>query len=74
MILLFLLVSFTVNLFLSFSFYLILRGIFIPIKKNKGMKLENLKFQDLILLPIVGLTIDVARSLGFILGNLSKSK
>ena len=38
------------------------------------MKLENLKFQDLILLPIVGLTIDVARSLGFILGNLSKSK
>ena len=52
LILLFLLVSFTVNLFLSFSFYLILRGIFIPIKKNKGMKLENLKFQDLILLPM----------------------
>ena len=68
MILMFLLVLFTANIFLFFSFYIILRAIFIPLKKNKGMKLKNLKFQDLLLLPIVGLTIDIARSFGFILG------
>ncbi len=74
MILMFLLVLFTANIFLFFSFYIILRAILIPLKKNKGMKLKNLKFQDLLLLPIVGITIDIARSFGFILGYLSKSK
>lgn len=62
----------TNNIIVFFSIYLILRTVVIPLKKNKELFKKNLKPLDFLLLPFMGLTIDIARSLGFVSGYLKK--
>ncbi len=65
---------FTNNIILFFLIYLIFRTIIIPLKKNKGLLMQNFKLIDFLFLSLIGLTIDVARSSGFIFGYFKKLK
>lgn len=66
-------------IFLTFGFtaeiiflYLLIRCFVMPIKKNFNLSLKKLKITDLIMTPLIGVFIDVARISGFIFGYLKK--
>jgi len=52
--------------------YLFFRCIFIPIKKNFKSKIKKLEINDIIMIPIIGILIDIARVLGFLLGYIKR--
>lgn len=52
--------------------YLFFRCIFIPIKKNFKSKIKKLEINDFIMVPIIGILIDVARVFGFLSGYIKR--
>lgn len=67
--------SILLDQFMVFLFiYFIFRSVVIPLKKNLNLKFKDLKIMDILYLPVMGLTIDAARSIGFIFGYLRKLK
>ena len=63
------------NLKISFLFiliYLVLRWFIIPISKSRNIKIYKDYPKSIILLPIIGIVMDVARLIGIVLGFLEK--
>ena len=63
------------NLKISFLFiliYLVLRWFVIPISKSRNIKIYKDYPKSIILLPIIGIVMDVARLIGIVLGFLEK--
>ena len=57
---------------INIVFYLIFRGYLIPMVKSREYKVIFTKIETVLLLPIVGLTIDLSRFHGYILGYGSR--
>ena len=57
---------------INIVFYLIFRGYLIPIVKSREYKVIFTRIETVLLLPIVGLTIDLSRFHGYIFGYSSR--
>ena len=52
--------------------YLFFRCVFIPIKKKFKSKIKKIEIYDFVMVPIIGVLIDIARVLGFLSGHIKR--
>jgi len=58
--------------FILFLIYIVIRGYLLPLRKSKNKKMVLKNIKSILLLPIVGATIDLGRLVGYIVGYKNK--